>query len=348
MLIIARTTNSFSVLPTQISSARVSSSVEVDEKLPSLVAVNALSATHAWYEDFNNLEFGYEHIFGKWLTPMIKKRLHMDCFFLVNGWLANYYDNYPLTKKISYLANVFSYDIRGTGKSIRSGPMTVKQAALDMNHIFMKALQERKILADSYGLKDIDTGNVFLLGSCIGGLPIAAAYAAKLPITKHVAGIVIISPISKFIPYKLAKTLYFLPPLVIALLKKWLALPIINKVLPGEDASDIKQLAITRIKRIDPFVTTRHAREFLWKGDVKDAWKYISVPTLLLVGDNDPVASLESSAEVYQNLKYPIWVKLNAPSHLLLEYNLKYMHKNFPSFTKDPAQFFKDHMASKP
>jgi pimeloyl-ACP methyl ester carboxylesterase len=321
---------------------------ELDEKLPSLVAVNTLSATHAWYEDFNNLEFGYKQIFGKWLTPMIKKRLQMDCFLLVTGWLSNHHDNYPLTKKLSHLTNVFSYDVRGTGKSIRSGPMTVKQAALDMNHIFMKVLQERKMLADSYELKDSDIGKVFLLGSCIGGLPIAAAYAAKLPITKHVAGIVILSPISKFIPHKLVKFLYFLPPFVISLLKEWFALPIINKVLPGEDSSDTKQLAIKRVKRIDPFATTRHAREFLWKGDVKDAWKYISVPTLLLVGNNDPVASLESSVEVYQNLRYPIWVKLNAPSHLLLEYNLDYMHKNFPSFTKDPAQFYKDQIASKP
>lgn len=326
----------------------IEKTVHVDEKLPSLVAVNTLSTTHAWYGDFNNLELGYKQIFGKWLTPMTKKRLQMDSFLLVNGWLANHYDNYPLTKKLSHLTNVFSYDVRGTGKSIQFGPMTVKQAALDMNHVFMRALHERKMLADSYGLKDSDMGKVFLMGSCIGGLPIAAAYAAKLPITNHVVGIVILSPISKFIPHKLVKSLYFLPPLVIALLKNWFALPIINKVLPGEDTSDTKQLAIRRVKRIDPFVTTRHAREFLWKGDVKDAWKYISVPTLLLVGDTDPIASLKSSAEVYQNLKYPIWVKLIAPSHLLLEYNLEYMQKNFPSFTKDPAQFYKDHMLFKP
>jgi pimeloyl-ACP methyl ester carboxylesterase/MFS family permease len=320
--------------------------LEVDERVAS--TVNAISAAHRWYRDFNNLEFVYKQIFGKWLTPLTEKRLRMDCFLLVNGWLANHQDNYPITKEISHLTNVFSYDARGSGKSIRSGPMTVKQAALDMNYIFMKALQERRKLAESYGIKSRELGKVFLMGSCIGGLPIAAAYAAKLPITKHVAGIVIISPISKFIPHNIVKSLYFLPPVVIYLLKRWFALPIIDKVLPGEQSSDTKQLAIKRTQRIDPYATTRHAREFLWKGEVRNAWKYISVPALLLVGENDPVASLASSAEVYENLQFPIWVKLDAPSHLLLEYNLEYMKENFSSFTKSPRRFYRKYKDSKP
>ncbi len=312
------------------------------------VLKNLLSDSHPWYEDFNNKKLGYDQLFGKWLTPLTKERLSKDSFFVVNGWLAHHSDNNPLTDKISDLFNVFAYDARGLGKSSRFGPLTVKQTALDMNYIFVKYLQLRLEFANHHNIDTSELGKVFLMGSCIGGLPIAAAYATKLPITRYVTGILIISPISSFKPHKLIRPMYFLPPIIIQIFKKWLAKPMLDFVLPKENAKDTKELALKRVGRIDPQVTTRQAREFLWKGNVYDAWKYITVPTILLVGDKDPVAPLESSLDVYKQLKYPIWLKLNAPSHLILEYNIEYLRSNFLSFTNDPFLFFKKNQHLRP
>ena len=76
--------------------------------------------------------------------------------------------------------------------------------------------------------------------------------------------------------------------------------------------------------------------------------KIFTHPSLILVGNSDPIVKIEHSFEAYDKLPYPIWLELDAPDHLLLESNIDNLSKLIPKFANDPWEFYEENKHLKP
>ena len=77
----------------------------------------------------------------------------------------------------------------------------------------------------------------------------------------------------------------------------------------------------------------------MWKSDVGNVWSSIYCPTMIIIGKNDPLTSRSKINRITRKIKNSVLITLNAPSHLLLEYNIEWLRDNFSRFVTDPWNF---------
>ena len=118
--------------------------------------------------------------------------------------------------------------------------------------------------------------------------------------------------------------------------------------VPGDDSDDSRKEAMSRLNGIDPSVAVRQTRQIFWKENVSKYWESIKVPSLILVGNSDPIVKIQHSFEAFDKLPYPIWFELDAPDHLLLESNIEHLSTIIPKFANDPWKFYEEHKHLKP
>lgn len=245
-------------------------------------------------------------------------------------------DNRDLYNQVSDLVNVFAYDYRGIGKSTRNGDMTVTHAALDVNHLFIEVINQKEKQAKEWG---ISTGPNFIMASCMGSITLAAVYAYNLPLCKLISGNILISPVSKIRVNPIITSLYFLPEKLVQFTSKYLSEPFIRIVFKGDNAEDARNQSRDRVKRITSSKVIKHAQHFMWRSDVGSAWSSINKPTMIIIGENDPLTSEPRTKRIARKIKNCVLIKLDAPSHLLLEYNVEWLRDNFSRFVADPWNF---------
>ncbi len=285
----------------------------------------------------------FDQIRGKWLSPLTKENISKPSFLLINGWMAYAEDNYELYSKVSDLVNVFAYDYRGIGQSTRNGDMTVTHAALDVNHLFVEAINQKEIQARDWG---IIPGENIIMASCMGCITLAAVFAYNLPLCKLISGNILISPISKIRVNPIMTSLYFLPEKFLKFTSKYLSEPFIKMIFSGDNAEDARNQSRERVKRIASSKVIKHAQQYMWKSDVGSAWSSIDKPTMIIIGQNDPLTSLNKIKKIARKIKHSYLVELKAPSHLLLEYNLEWLRDNFSRFISDPWNFRESNLIS--
>lgn len=283
----------------------------------------------------------FDQIKGKWLAPLTKANISKPTFFIINGWMAYAEDNLDLYTQVSDMVTVFAYDYRGIGQSTRNGNMTVTHAALDTNHLFVGAINQKDKQAREWG---INPGSNFVMASCMGTITLAAMYAYNLPLCKLIAGNILISPVSKIRVNPIITSLYFLPEKLVQFTSKYLSEPFIKIVFKGDDAEDARNQSRDRVKRITSTKVIKHAQQYMWKSDVGSAWASIDKPTMIIIGENDPLTSIPKTKRIARKIKNSVLVKLEAPSHLLLEYNIEWLRDNFSRFIQDPSNFRSDNI----
>ena len=165
--------------------------------------------------------------------------------------------------------------------------------------------------------------NRIIQGNCLGAMTIASMFEGKLEVAKQTDGVILISPVSNFsLPLKIKFT-YFLPRWLSDFVVRYLADPVMNSISPGEDSEHARSSAIDRLLRLDVDAALRQVKEIFWKEDVSNYWNSIDVPALIYVGHHDPVVKYKHSIHPFEQLKYPIWMELEASDHFLLEPNIE-------------------------
>jgi pimeloyl-ACP methyl ester carboxylesterase len=287
----------------------------------------------------------HDKFVGKWLHSLEKQGPSKPVIAIQNGWQAEYHQNQWYADELRNDLTIYAYDTRGNGQSPKSGDLHATQLAIDANSIIGKAFDK---LDNITSHNKIEPGNKILQGNCIGTMPIAALFAAKLPLSKRVDGTVLISPVSSLSLPPILKMGYFFPVWMLRFAIRYLAEPIANKVTPGEDSEFTRKEAIKRAKKIIPEVALKQAKQVFWKQNVSNYWKHIRVPSLLLVSKNDPIVKLEDSIDPFNRLPYPIWYELKAPDHMLLEGNIELLKEVIPKFVNNPWDFYEEHKHLKP
>jgi len=177
---------------------------------------------------------------------------------------------------------------------------------------------------------------------------VCASFAGKFDIAKRADATILLSPVSTFsLPFPI-KISPFVPPIVLTFFIRFLAEKIVHMVAPGEDSEFSRQEALRRARAMDPKQAIEQAKDLFYKEDVSNFWKTVKVPSLIFVGEHDPLVKLEHSFDAFQKLPYPIWYKLEAPDHLLLESNMHHLKNTIPKFAKDPWKFYEEHQHLSP
>jgi len=299
-----------------------------------------VDTSHPWSHRIRATdESEYDHFVGKWLHDLSEQDLSNPAMSITNGWMAKHMENKWYADTMRDKMTMFAYDSRGQGESIKQGELDAIQGAIDANYVIGQAFSKFDQLAEERG---VEPGNKILQGNCIGAMTVAALYAGRFNIAQQSAGALLISPVSTFDLPLVVKTAYFFPPFVGKWAIKYLGEPVAKMMVSGEDSEFSRQKALERLNSIDIDAALKQAKQIFWRENVEKLWKYIDVPTLMLVSDSDPLTKLEQSAEVYHALKYPIWLQLKAPDHLLLEGNIDYLSDLIPKFAADPWSVYED------
>ncbi|MHA2276460.1 MAG: alpha/beta fold hydrolase [Candidatus Kariarchaeaceae archaeon] len=276
----------------------------------------------------------HDEFVSKWLSNI--KREKYPCkpvIGIVNGWMSAQQKNQWYADALSKGLHTFSYDSRGQGESPKKGEMNSIQGAIDANKIISKGFEEYdKICIKKGGEKAIK----ILQGNCVGTMTLAAMFAGGLPLSSEISGTILISPVSTFnLPLPLKMT-FFLPVWFAQFAIEKVA-PIFTKLaVPGNESESSRNEALERLQGINYELAIKQARQIFWKENVSEYWKHINVPSLILVGNSDPIVKIKHSYDPYNQLKYPIWIELDAPDHLLLEGNIDYLKNIIPKFANDP------------
>jgi alpha-beta hydrolase superfamily lysophospholipase len=298
-----------------------------------------LPNSHQWYHRF--IAYQDHHLFRrKWLLDPQNREL--PALFILNGWMSYIERNLWYAQALHNHVNMFSFDTRGQGQSPKNGPLDAVQNAIDLNVIGV----------DTYAAYQNhnggDTGSLFLQGNCVGTLGIAALFAGKFPLSKEVQGTILLSPVNTFnLPRKI-KMAYFAPIWLGRFGMKYVAPKIVHKIAPGEESRASREEALNRVQQLIPEVASRQVKQVFWKEDVTKYWKHMDVPSLILVSDNDPLVKLSDSAKAYTQMKYPIWMQLQAPDHLIIEENIHHLKTILPQFMNDPWKFYEYHQHLSP
>lgn len=303
-----------------------------------------VSRTHPWFQKIRATS-DHNKFVGKWLTSLDGPDLSNPAMAIQNGWQAEHMQNMWYAEELKEDMNIFAFDTRGTGESPKQGELNATQLAIDANRIIGDAFD---ILEDRASQQGVIPGNKILQGNCIGTMPIAALFAAKLPLYRRINGLVLISPVSTLSLPKIMKLGYFLPVWSVRFAIKHLAEPVSNFVVPGEESEESRREAMKRARKLIPEIAVKQVRQVFWKENVANYWKYISVPSLILVSRNDPLVKIEDSFDPFNKLKYPIWYELKSPDHLLLEGNISLLKKILPEFSRDPWNFYENHKDLQP
>jgi pimeloyl-ACP methyl ester carboxylesterase len=116
----------------------------------------------------------------------------------------------------------------------------------------------------------------------------------------------------------------------------------------GEESEDSRRKAIERMQRYDIKAGIRQVRQIFWKENVSKLWGTLDKPVLILVSPNDPVTPRDDSAKVFDLLRYPIWMELEVPDHMLLEDNVEFLSEFIPRFTRDPWGVYEENKHLRP
>ncbi len=292
--------------------------------------VHPLSHRLNRHDDYGNFN-------RRWLVDLQNADLSLPAYAIMNGWMAYIESNQWFQDELMGIVNIFSYEARGTGRSPKNGRLDPVQNAIDANRLIGEAFAQYDRLAHQQG---IEPQGKYIQANCMGTLALASMFAAKLPLHRKIDGTVLLSPVSKFnLPWKI-KFGFFMPPSLSKVLRRYLAPIVVKRIVSKEESERSRQEALKRLNQVDLDVAARQAREVLWKADVSSFWKAIKVPALILVSDSDPLVKLEESAEVYWKLPYPIWMRMKAPDHLILEDNIEIVKEMIAEYTKDPWAFY--------
>lgn len=277
----------------------------------------------------------YDQFIGAWLHELTPDLLAQPAMSITNGWQARYRENQWYADALGL--PIYAYDSRGQGKSPKEGPLDAVQWGIDANVVVSRAFDHFDQLASQQG---IEPHNKILQGNCMGTMALAAIYAGRMSLADRVDGVILISPVSSFSLPRILQPIIFLPTWFGRFAVNYLA-PIFAKMaVPGEESEFSRNKAMARVRALDIPAAARQAKQMFWRENVGKYWKYIHVPSLILVGSNDPMVHVSQTAEVYHQLKYPIWIHLDAPDHSLLEDNIDYLAQIIPEFNKDPWGFY--------
>ncbi len=279
-----------------------------------------LNKDHSWFKKQQSQNYD---LFGTWLTPRLELDTNKPTLFLVNGWMGTHKDNLQYIDFFEGKFDIFGLDNRGSGKSTLEGDLDVVQFALDLNYVLLGALDEK------FGKKAVESGTVILQASCAGTLPVAVMYADKFPITKFITHLVLISPESKVYVKSSIKIFYYTPVWLAKIIRKGLLPLILNILFFGKKRADARRVTRERLDSLDLHVAQRQVKQFLKKADVSELWESITVPTLILIGQNDKVVPPRLSKEVASQIPNSSLLELTAPDHLLVEYNVGFVRKAY-------------------
>ncbi|OLS26857.1 MAG: hypothetical protein HeimC2_13900 [Candidatus Heimdallarchaeota archaeon LC_2] len=286
----------------------------------------------------------HQHFVTKWLTK-INRNYTPPAMAIINGWMSEHYKNQWYAEILSKNMNIFSFDSRGQGNSPKSGQLNAIQGAIDASTLVFDAFQTY----DEISKKNGDPkANKILQGNCVGTMSVAALFAGKLPLASQIDGTILISPVSTFsLPFPIKLT-FFLPVWFVGFAIKNIAPTFAKLSVPGEESDDSRNEAMSRLNKIDPKIAVKQTRQVFWKENVSKYWKHVKVPSLILVGNSDPIVKIHHSFEAYDKLPYPIWLELDAPDHLLLERNMDSLGKLIPEFAKDPWSVYEEYKYLRP
>ncbi len=274
----------------------------------------------------------------KWLTN-INRSKPSPAMAIINGWMSAHQKNQWYADALSDQMNIFSFDSRGQGGSPKTGRLNAVQGAIDANKLISDAFREYDEISLKMGN---GKSNKIIQGNCVGTMSVAALFAGKLPLASQIDGTILISPVSTFqlpLPIKLT---FFLPAWFVGFAIRNIAPTFAKLSVPGNESDDSREEAMSRLKGIDPKIAVRQTRQIFWKENVSKYWEFVKVPSLILVGNSDPIVKIQHSFEAFDKLPYPIWIELDAPDHLLLEGNIDYLSKLIPKFAKDPWEVYEE------
>ncbi|MFV2015532.1 MAG: alpha/beta fold hydrolase, partial [Candidatus Heimdallarchaeota archaeon] len=260
---------------------------------------------------------------SKWLTDInLRSDWCKPAMAIINGWMSEHQKNQWYADALSHGLHTFSFDSRGQGKSPKEGELNAIQGAIDANSIILKGFNQY----DQLCVKNHDKKSIKILqGNCVGTMALAALFAGQLPLASQISGTILISPVSSFnLPFPLNMT-FFLPEWLVQFAIEKVAPTFSQIAVPGEESEISRKEALSRLQGMDPKVAIKQARQIFWKENVSDYWKHIKIPSLILVGNSDPIVKIRDSYDPFNRLPYPIWIELDAPDHLLLEDNVEYL-----------------------
>ncbi|MHA2169908.1 MAG: alpha/beta fold hydrolase [Candidatus Kariarchaeaceae archaeon] len=299
---------------------------------------------HPWFGLAENTQ-DYDQFVGRWLHDLNSQDLSKPALGIVNGWMAEHMQNLWYADAMRERMTTYAYDSRGQGSSPKTGDMHPTQMAIDANAMLTQAFGAFNVEAKKQG---IHPGNKIVQGHCLGTMAIAAMFAAKLELSEQLDGAILISPVSYFSLPNLLKIGYFLPVWAVRFTTKYLAPTITRMLMPADDSELTRQNALERIKNLDPASAIKQVRQVFWKADVSDYWEKVTVPCLFLVSRHDPITRFEDSIDPFEKVPYPIWLELEAPDHMVLEFNIKKLQQLVPNFAKDPWEFYDNNKHLKP
>lgn len=282
----------------------------------------------------------FEKFAGNWLSDY-KENPSLPALAIINGWQAEHNENTWMADLMRGEVNYYAYDSRGQGNSIKEGRLDAVQNAIDADHILSKQFAMIDDLSHNGNKKILE-------GHCIGTMTIATLFAGKFNIASEIDGVILLSPVSTFSLPNYLKLTYFVPQWMATFAIKYLAPPIVNKIAPADESEHSRDFAMTRLMRLDYGAALRQVKEIFWKENVSNYWERINVPALIFVGKNDPLVKYEDSIHPFLNLKYPIWVELEAPDHLIMESNADFIQKLIPQFCRDPWAVYGQYKDRKP
>ena len=286
------------------------------------------------------LNFDYGDFVGEWLHDPQEIDVSNPVMSITNGWGAQHMENKWYADELFPDLAIYAYDSRGQGESTKHGKLDAVQGAIDANFLLSRAFNDIDHKATELG---VSPGNKIIQGNCIGAMTVAALYAGKFPVTRQSDGVILISPVSTFDLPAVAKMTYFLPSWAAKWAIKYLAVPMANFMVSGEESEFSRQKALQRLYRIDVDAALRQVKQIFWRENVSPYWSHIDVPALMIVSPNDPLTRIEDSAAVYDKLQYPIWLELEAPDHLILEENIDFLRKFIPRYAREPWAVYEEY-----
>ena len=198
------------------------------------------------------------HLFNRrWLVDLETADLSLPAYAIINGWMAYIESNQWFQDELKGKVNIFSYEARGTGKSPKNGRLDPVQYAIDADRIIGEAFDEYDRLAREKG---VQPGKKIIQANCMGTLPLAALFAAKLPLSQRIDGVILLSPVSTFnLPWKI-KFSFFVPPLLGKVLRRYVAPIVVRKIAPKEESERSRNESLKRLNGIDLNVASKQER----------------------------------------------------------------------------------------
>jgi len=297
---------------------------------------------HPWAHRIAPYEnhFEFDQFVYSWLHPFESLDPTNPVMSITNGWGARHHENQWWADEMYPKMGMFAYDSRGQGDSIKTGELDAIQGAIDANRLVGQAFDEFDRKAMEAG---VEPGNKIIQGNCIGAMTVSALFAGKFDIAKRAAGTILISPVSTFNLPTVAKSTYFMPSWMATWAIRYLAEPLAKMMVSGDESEFSRQKALERVRKMDVDAALKQSRQIFWKENVEKLWSQIDVPSLMLVSPADPLTRIEESADVYHRLKYPIWMELEAPDHLILEDNINFLRELVPRFAAHPWEVYEEY-----